>query len=75
MKTLRKVLFFRRALALGTLAGLLALAAPALADDAVVDTSLVPPPPAASADDGAGDASGGQGYGYVRLVEGPAGRR
>jgi hypothetical protein len=74
MKTLRKILFFRRALALGTLGGLLALAAPVLADEPVDDAPDSPAVAAAiaSADDGAGDASGGQGYGYVRLVEGAA---
>jgi hypothetical protein len=61
MKTLRKVLFFKWALALGLLAGLLPPAAPALAED---------DPPADSA---AGPAAeSGQGYGYFRLVDGPA---
>jgi hypothetical protein len=55
MKTLRKVLVYRWAFALGVLAGLFPLTVPALAQDS---------------DDN--PATGGQGYGYFRLVDGPA---
>ena len=67
MKTLRKVLSLRWTLALGALAGLLPLAAPALADE-LSNNSVNSP-----ADESAGPAAdSGQGYGYFRLVDGPA---